>query len=122
MFSLFRDSNYRVNTLILGLLWSTSAYSFYFTEFYMKYVPVSNVYYLAIMMGFSDLTTSISFNLANRYLPSKRIINISTFFLGLCALTLSIALFATGSNQTKSATLFRSSLALWSLACVTSAG
>lgn len=71
MINLFRESRFCKNTLILALLWSTSAYSFYFTEFYMKYVPVSNVYYLALMMGASDLITSVAFNLINRRLTSK---------------------------------------------------
>jgi hypothetical protein len=61
----------------------------------MKYVPVSNVYYLAIMMGCSDLMTSLVFNLANRKLTSKQIISISTFFLAVSALVLTISIWIT---------------------------
>lgn len=62
MLSIIRDRRFAGNTLILCLVWSSSAYSYYFTEFYMKYVPVSNVYYLAILMGCSDCLTCTVFN------------------------------------------------------------
>ena len=88
-----------MNTVILCLLWSTSAYSFYFTEFYMKYVPVSNVYYLAWLMGASDLITNISFGFLNRHYPIKSIIILSTFLLSLSSVVLSLTLSFTKPNS-----------------------
>ncbi|TNV73205.1 hypothetical protein FGO68_gene6950 [Halteria grandinella] len=93
MINLVKDPLYALNTAILAVLWSTSAYSFYFTEFYMKYVPVSNVYYLAILMGCSDLFTSLIFNLINRKLSTKQIIAVSTLLLSLSATVLTIAIW-----------------------------
>lgn len=99
VFALFRDSRFRLNTLILTLLWSTSSYSFYFTEFYMKYVPVQNVYYLALLMGCSDLMTTGSFNLVKRFITTKQILILGTLFLSISSLTLSISLFATNPSD-----------------------
>jgi hypothetical protein len=71
---LLKDKRYMINTLILCLVWSTGVYSFYFTEFYMKYVPVGNIYYLAMLLGLSDLLTCFSFNLFIQCISSIAII------------------------------------------------
>jgi len=90
--TLVRDRRYLVNTLILCLLWSTSAYSFYFTEFFMKYMPVSNIYYLALLLGTSDILTNLTFGLLNHRLPTKTTLILSTFLLTISALLLSMGL------------------------------
>lgn len=90
--TLVTDRRYLVNTVILCLLWSTSAYAFYFTEFYMKYVPVSNIYYLALLLGTSDILTNLTFGLLNHRLPTKTTLTISTLMLTLSSLALSLDL------------------------------
>lgn len=104
---MFTDKSYALNTLILSLLWSTSAYSFYFTEFYMKYVPVKNIYYLAIMMGLSDMLTSLLYVLASRLLHNKTLITLCQLFLCLSSSLLTVALYfnASPSNSQSSLTL-----------------
>ena len=105
MIKLFRDPIYCLNTLILSILWSTSAYAFYFTEFYMKYVPVSNIYYLALMMGVSDLITSMTFNLIHKKLTSKEIITISTLLLSCCGFVFALVLYAKTDDKNDSLAL-----------------
>jgi hypothetical protein len=75
-----------------------SAYSFYFTEFYMKYVPVSNVYHLAIMMGISDMLTALSYSLLSKHLVTKSIIFTCSFLLTLSSLILTVALYLSDPN------------------------
>ena len=92
MRNLITDPKYGFNTAILCLLWSTSAYSFYFTEFYMKYVPVSNVYYLALMMGFSDMLTSFIYAFISKRTLTKTLLTVCSLLLALFAGILSLTL------------------------------
>jgi hypothetical protein len=56
----FVNKIYRLNTLILFLIWGSSCFSYYFVEFYMKYVPVTSIFILSLMIGLADLTGSLS--------------------------------------------------------------
>ena len=98
---LVTDKKYAINTAILCLVWGTSAYSFYFTEFYMKYVPVQNVYYLAIMMGFSDMLTSFIYGYVSRRTLTKNLLILCSALLSLFATVLSVTLYATSLPKTE---------------------
>ena len=47
----------RYNTLILCATWSTGAFTFYFVEFYTKFVPTQNIYLLNIVIGCADIVS-----------------------------------------------------------------
>ncbi len=55
------------NAFALGVAWAVVAYSFYFIEFYMKYVPVSSIQMLAIVMGVSDFVSCMVFTTLMKY-------------------------------------------------------
>ena len=99
LFSLFKEKIYFMNTIILIVVWSTCAYSFYFTEFYMKYVPVSNIYYLALIMGSSDFISSFIFNILKRYLSSKQMVIVLSGGLAAFSFVFSLTLFINGNEE-----------------------
>lgn len=96
---LVTEKKYAINTAILCLVWGTSAYSFYFTEFYMKYVPVQNVYYLAIMMGFSDMLTSFIYSCVSRRISTRNLLVLCSALLSLFATVLSVTLYVNSSPK-----------------------
>ena len=55
------DKKNRNNLIALTVAWSTSAFTFYLVEFYMKLVPFSNMYILIILIGFSDVNSALLF-------------------------------------------------------------
>jgi hypothetical protein len=59
----------------------------------MKYVPVSNVYYLAMIMGASDMTTSISYVFLSRIFTTKALITFCSSFLCLSSFVMAITLW-----------------------------
>lgn len=79
-----------LNTVALTVAWAVSSYSFYFIEFYMKYVPVDSIYLLAMLIGVSDVAASIAFRGLIQYVSSKKIILFS--YLGLALVSLVFAL------------------------------
>jgi len=81
------------NTVALTVAWSVSSYSFYFIEFYMKYVPVNSIYLLSILIGVSDIIASITFRLLIKLFPSKRIIIYSYFGLALISFSFSLIIW-----------------------------
>lgn len=99
LFSLFKEKIYFMNTIILIVVWSQCAYSFYFTEFYMKYVPVSNIYYLALIMGSSDFISSFIFNILKRYLSSKQMVIVLSGGLAAFSFVFSLTLFINGNEE-----------------------
>ena len=96
MNKLFKDKRYFINTLVLAVAWATSAYSFYFTEFYMKYVPVRSIYVLAMLMGVSDLVATLLFKVFLKIpgVTTKRILVFGCCCLTISAIMLSITLWA----------------------------
>jgi len=49
------------NVLILASIWSTASFTFYFVEFYTKFVPTQNIYLLNCIIGFADICSNILF-------------------------------------------------------------
>lgn len=89
---LFTDRQYAINTAVLSLVWSSSAYAFYFTEFYMKYVPVQNIYYLAMMMGLSDMLTSIGYMFLQKFFTVKYLITVCSGLLSVSSLIMAVSI------------------------------
>jgi MFS-type transporter involved in bile tolerance (Atg22 family) len=56
----------------------------------MKYVPVSNIYILSVMMGLSDILASISFGFLLKYFTAKKIILNSFLILSIVAFIFSV--------------------------------
>lgn len=68
----------------------------------MKYVPVSNVYYLALMMGFSDMLTSFIYAFISRKTLTQNLLVLCSALLSLFAVILSLTLYTTTkSNKTE---------------------
>ena len=98
---IFRDRVYLKNAIALSLMWGVSCYSYYFTEFYMKYVPVDNIYLLAVLMGLADILGSFCFKILVSYFPAKRILGYGYIVLSVIALGESLCLwFGHGSEFT----------------------
>ena len=93
MKKLFKNRVYFVNSMALAVIWGASGYSFYFTEFYMKYVPFSNLYLLAVLMGLSDLLTSLLFRVLIIHFPSQKILTFSFGLMTLSSLTLALCIW-----------------------------
>jgi len=49
------------NTLILCTIWASAAFTFYFVEFYTKFVPTTNIYLLQVVIGCADVIASFVF-------------------------------------------------------------
>lgn len=47
------------NTLILCTTWTVSSYSFYFCEFYLRFVPTNTLYAQKMLMGVSDIVATV---------------------------------------------------------------
>ena len=76
--------------MALAISWTTSSYSFYFTEFYMKYIPVKSIYYLAVLMGSSDMVTTFLYVIILKYITSKLLLQISMIALMISSLMISV--------------------------------
>lgn len=46
------------NTLILCCTWSVSGFSFYFVEFYMRFIPTNSIYFTKVLMGIADIVAT----------------------------------------------------------------
>lgn len=79
-----------MNTIALSISWGVGCYSFYFTEFYMKYVPVKNIFLLAIIMGGADIIASVAFAMLMSCFSAKQVI--STGYLILSILSTAFAI------------------------------
>lgn len=60
----------RCNTAILALVWSASCYTFYFSEFYVRYIPTNSIYLLKILTGFADILGSFLYSLSTKYMST----------------------------------------------------
>ena len=47
------------NTLILCISWTASTYTFFFCEFYIRFVPDSTIYSQKVFVGFVDLLSTV---------------------------------------------------------------
>lgn len=90
---LFIDKVNFYNTIALSISWAVACYSFYFIEFYMKYVPVNNVYFLAVLMGISDMSCTALFKILIKWISAKNIISVSFLVLGMISLVVSILIW-----------------------------
>jgi hypothetical protein len=70
------------NTLVLCAVWSTASFTFYFVEFYMKFVPVDSIYLLSVIIGVADILGVGLFYLLVRFSTPK--VTLITTFTSLC--------------------------------------
>lgn len=82
-----------INAIALSISWGVGSYSFYFTEFYMKYVPVENEYLLSIVIGISDVVSASFFKVLIYFASAKRIIGVSYLILSIISLAFALCLF-----------------------------
>ena len=47
------------NTLILCTVWTSSAYTFFFCEFYLRFVPTNTIYAQKIYVGLADFCSTL---------------------------------------------------------------
>lgn len=97
--NLVQNKSYMLNSFALAVAWSTSVYSFYFIEFYMKNVPIQNIYLLAVLIGISDIIAAQVFKFLLDHVPSKFIILGSYIILSILASTLTLLIDFTDSNS-----------------------
>ena len=71
------------NTLVLCTVWSTASFTFYFVEFYMKFVPVEDINLLSIIIGFADIIGVCLFYVLVKCATPK--CTLITTFTSLCA-------------------------------------
>lgn len=93
MKQLISNKVYRVNTVALIISWGVSSYSFYFIEFYMKYVPVESIYWLSIMIGMSDVASSSTFNILLKYFKIRSLFAFFFLMLGVLSLIFSMCIW-----------------------------
>ncbi len=67
------NERYRVVTISLAITWSVGAFSFYFAEFYMKYLEAS-IFYTAMLMSISDLISGSVFYFLTKVMPIKHVL------------------------------------------------
>ena len=79
------------NTIILCLTWTVSSYSFYFVEFYLRFIPTNTLYMQKMLMGCADVVATVIY-----YFMITRVGVVQSFLIlfGLLAVS-SIALVLT---------------------------
>jgi hypothetical protein len=58
----------------------------------MKYVPVQNIYYLAMMMGLSDMLTSIGYMFLQKFFTVKYLITVCSGLLSVSSLIMAVSI------------------------------
>jgi len=84
------------NTLILCAIWSTSSFSYYFVEFYTKFVPTTNIYLLNVIIGAADMISSMIFYLCVSRMGIKLVLYVTFFILTISSLALYLVIGITG--------------------------
>ena len=85
------------NTLILCSIWATSTFTFYFVEFYTKFVPTTNIYLLQVVIGSADLISSFVYYFCLSLMKSYKNVLVVTFVLmTLASLSLYLSVALTG--------------------------
>ena len=72
-----------MNCVVLSVIWGVGSYSFYFTEFYMKYVPFDNIYMMSLIIGVTDVGGCYLFEVLVNWLKPKRLIKYSYLSLAI---------------------------------------
>ena len=86
------------NTVILCITWTCSSYSFYFCEFYLRYVPTNTIYAQKMYMGLSDMFSCV---LTYFIASSLSTVRVFTLLFGLLVVS-SLSLFITMATTTAS--------------------
>jgi len=84
------------NTLILCAIWSCSSFSYYFVEFYTKFVPTTNVYLLNVIIGIADMISALVFYFCVSRMGIKLVLTVTFFVLMLSSLALYLVIGLTG--------------------------
>eukprot|EP00347_Sterkiella_histriomuscorum_P006682 403351837 len=69
------------NILILSLFWAVSSYSYYFIEFYMKFIPVNRIQTLSLMIGVSDVVCCVTFKFLQNKFEIRKLISVNYLLL-----------------------------------------
>jgi len=86
----------RCNTLILCTTWSTGAFTFYFVEFYTKFVPTQNIYLLQIIIGCADIVSSATLSIMLTKVRAKTSLLYILSTMAVASLTLYLSVGLTG--------------------------
>ena len=78
-----------LTTVSLMITWSVAAFSFYFCEFYMKYLDTS-VFFSAFLMGISDILSSTGYYFLAKIMQIKNVLATSFFLLLIASISMAV--------------------------------
>ena len=87
------------NTVILCITWTCSSYTFYFCEFYLRFVPTNTIYAQKMYMGLSDMFSCVLTYFLATSLSTVRVFTWLFSLLILSSMSLTITMATTSASD-----------------------